>query len=134
MTEAIVKVSEQELKEREELQFYFDLVEGRIDYRNKLLVLQDLNGPILETTARLTSGQQLFAALSLSAYEQWKEIFKPLRDYAIHVLRLSVSAKGEGRRETVELARATSEGSKAPNISLAQVTAGGKQKSEKKPE
>lgn len=130
MTENLLQLSEQEVKEREELQFYFDLIEGRIDYRNKLLVLQDLTGPVLETTARLTPGQQLFGALALSAYQQWPKIFKPLRDYAVHVLRLSVSAKGEGRRETVDLARATSEGNKSPSISLAQVT-GGKQKVEK---
>ena len=127
-----MQLTEAERKEREELQFYFDLIEGRIDYRNKLLVMQDLSsGAILETTSRLTPGQQVFGALAFSAFEQWPKIMRPLRNVAIHILRLSVSGKGEGRRETVDLARATSEGNKSPSISLAQVS-GGKQKSEPK--
>lgn len=126
-----IRPSNDELKEREQLAWLIDTLEGRIDYKHKLLILQDLSENVLLTTARITKSQQRAAALAFSAAERWPLIFGGMARYMKYSLRLSVSLEGGGRKETIDLAKATNErSSTAPFISLSQ-TAAAKEKKEK---
>jgi len=101
LTESVL-TDEQE-RDIAEFERYWDLLEGKVDIKNRLMILLNPDKP--QTTAFLTNAQSHFVGLAHFMAQKFP-VFKGLKDYADQVCLSSLGVEGKGIDASVRLSGA----------------------------
>lgn len=96
-------LTKEQRRKFEEFKLYNDVIEGKVDIKNRLMILLNPDKP--QTTAFLTSAQSHFVGLAHFMAEKFP-VFKGLRDYANQVCLSSLGVEGKGIDASVRLSGA----------------------------
>ena len=103
-------VSKKEFKEYlERFMEFYDRIKGRRDIKSRVEVLASPANP--KSMSILSSQQCEFVATSffVNKVDEWEGIFEGLEDFAVEIMAVSPSKRGEGREQSIRFVGALSE-------------------------